>query len=165
MKILKVIVDHLPHNCHVCYFKDRLDYCQIQGELTQGGVSKYSIRQTDTRDINCPLVLAYIDTENSSQKLQELTVGRNIEVRRVPTNYHIHKDCKEYQIWCEGYKVTGNCSGATYFGNETGETFKEAAIKFFTKDDKHKEFFSLDTMTYWGCRLFDSEQKARESFG
>ena len=33
---------------------------------------------------------------------------------------------KTWTIWCEGYRVTGNRSGAFSFGDWYGDTFEEA---------------------------------------
>lgn len=67
----------------------------------------------------------------------------------------------KYYIWSEGYVCTGCSGGATYFGCEEANTFQEACDRHFA-DDK---FYDSSSLTYWGCRLFDNEDDARESFG
>lgn len=69
-----------------------------------------------------------------------------------------------YAIWCEGYRVTGNEGHATYFGISEGDSFKNACINYFDKPE-HKQYFNPDSMTYWGCRLFDNQADASERFG
>lgn len=75
---------------------------------------------------------------------------------------------KKYEIWSEGYLCTGMegiPEKAFCFGTEEGETFKDACIKFFLREERHKVYFDSNDMTYWGCRLFDNEVDARKSYG
>lgn len=71
---------------------------------------------------------------------------------------------KEFEIWSEGYAVTGNSAEATYFGTSKGKDFREACRNFFSKRDDRNQF-DYKAMTYWGCRLFDNEGEARKAFG
>lgn len=66
-----------------------------------------------------------------------------------------------YEIWSEGYRITGNSSGATYHGTEKASSFAEACDKFFIED----EYYRSSTLTYWACRLFDNEEDARKNYG
>lgn len=68
---------------------------------------------------------------------------------------------KEYNVWKEGYSLTGDYAVASYVGSTTGKTFREACIKLLGGD----EYFDSKNLTVWGCRLFDNEADARESFG
>ena len=73
-------------------------------------------------------------------------------------------EMKIFVVWAEGYQATGESGGATCFGAAQGVTFKDACISFFkTRLDGH--FFDPERLTYWGCRLFDSEGVARASYG
>ena len=71
---------------------------------------------------------------------------------------------KTWQIWSEGYMATGGSSGAVYMGKSQGDSFKEACDNFFTSEDQKRSYCS-ESMTYWGCRLFENESSARKSFG
>lgn len=87
---------------------------------------------------------------------------------------------KEFEIWIEGYRATGEEAQASFIGKAAGETFEEACknfeypedqfnmgIKFISKGQK----LTLDEKGHggrpsiWACRLFDNEADARKSFG
>lgn len=70
-----------------------------------------------------------------------------------------------FEIWSEGYVVTGNSAGAYYHGSIRAETFREACIKFAEQNSEFKKYFDSDKMTYWGCKLFNNGTDARKSFG
>lgn len=70
---------------------------------------------------------------------------------------------KTWQIWIEGYSITGNDSGASFLGAVEAETFIEACHKFYKANPE----ISYDPVrnTQWGCRHFDNEADARKSLG
>ena len=100
--------------------------------------------------------------------------GNKLEEYKKPTY-----PSKEYDIWSEGYQVTGNESGAMFLGKETGRNFQDACMKHFLRSEleqreKYTESDYYDTKrwdynpnsnTFWGCRLFETEEEARKSFG
>tara|TARA_R110000744_G_scaffold242781_1_gene359840 strand:+ start:2526 stop:3005 length:480 start_codon:yes stop_codon:yes gene_type:complete len=71
----------------------------------------------------------------------------------------------KFEVWSEGYRATGERGTAQFLGTYEAETFKEAC-KIALKD-KGWDLDSYDEInnTYWACRFFDSEDKARKSFG
>ena len=79
----------------------------------------------------------------------------------------------EYEVWTEGYAVTGNSGEAFQLNltNETstkwkGDTFRAACINAMISlewDIDH--YYDYGKNTYWACRFFDNEQDARKSFG
>ena len=73
---------------------------------------------------------------------------------------------KQWQVWIEGYSITGNHSGAELIGTFEGETFKEACLNWVaTLSTQDKRIYNEERNTYWGCRLFDNSTDARKSFG
>jgi hypothetical protein len=66
-----------------------------------------------------------------------------------------------FQVWQEGFRATGESSPAIFHGEVEASTFRDACIAIF----KGNSTFEESTLTYWGCRLFDNETKARSSFG
>jgi hypothetical protein len=73
-------------------------------------------------------------------------------------------ELKVYEIWVEGYIVTGDYGFADKLGEVAGITFRDACVNFFRlRDDS--TYFEPDRLTYWGCRLFERESDARKSFG
>jgi antirestriction protein len=85
---------------------------------------------------------------------------------------------KEFEIWSEGYRATGEHGTATFHGKFPGNTFDEAVENFKkayegTVDTRevYEEINSDGIMpkklqhSIWACRLFDNEADARKSFG
>ena len=75
------------------------------------------------------------------------------------------EEMRHYDIWAEGYVVTGHSSGAILITSSyevSGLTsFREACALYYIGDSG----YNSKTNSYWGCRLFDNEQDAREKFG
>jgi hypothetical protein len=71
---------------------------------------------------------------------------------------------KEYEIWVEGYAITGNSGEAYLLGKEQAESWVDAVSRYMEKNPGR---ISIDDrgFTNWGCRLFDNEKDARKSFG
>lgn len=72
---------------------------------------------------------------------------------------------KLYDIWAEGYADNGGCAGAIRLGSARGKTFKDACKIFAEEEESFRQYFDEESMTYWGCSLFDNEADARKSFG
>lgn len=71
---------------------------------------------------------------------------------------------RQFHIWSEGYRATGESAPAHHHGMALGRTFKDACANYFmTHDDRH--LFDADRLTFWGCKLFDNETDARKAFG
>lgn len=71
---------------------------------------------------------------------------------------------RKWQVWSEGYRATGNQSGAIFHGEWNGSDFTEAA-RNWAKSTGEPNHFDEGRLTYWACRLFDNERDARRSFG
>lgn len=70
---------------------------------------------------------------------------------------------KKWDIWAEGFRATGEGSGATCMARGVeAESFEEACRKYF-KDDPY--FGEKPVLNHWGCKLFDNETDARKAFG
>lgn len=75
-----------------------------------------------------------------------------------------------YQIWMEGYLVTGmegTPAGAKFLGTFSAENFKNACITWDSIHNRDKGYgdFDIQNLSVWGCGLFDNEIEARASFG
>lgn len=70
---------------------------------------------------------------------------------------------KKFEIWREGYAVTGNISEAELIGNIQAENFEQAVIQYYVNNPS--KTFDTENLTDWGLRHFDNEQDARRSFG
>jgi len=73
---------------------------------------------------------------------------------------------RKYEVWMEGHGAQGNAAGAHLVGKYMASDFAEACRLAFTEDDGSlDELFNPDTLTYWGCGLFDNEMDARRNYG
>ena len=70
-----------------------------------------------------------------------------------------------FEIWSEGFSATGNSGTAQRWGNAVGRTFKEACLEYSRGDANFDNYFNLNRLTFWGCKLYPSEEEARKSFG
>jgi hypothetical protein len=72
-----------------------------------------------------------------------------------------------WNVWTEGYRVTGNRQSAVFHGRYSGVTFQDALMRFrdSLEDKKTQKLVNIRNGTFWGCRFFDNEADARESFG
>ncbi len=71
---------------------------------------------------------------------------------------------KKYEVWMEGFHVSGNWSQAQFKGRFLGNTFTDACLRWGrTLPTSDQRFLSGNV--FWGCRLFDNEKDARKSFG
>lgn len=66
-----------------------------------------------------------------------------------------------YEIWREGYATTGLISKAGKMGELDADSFQQACDTLL---GKHEAYVSSQ-LTYWGCRLFETEAAARKAFG
>lgn len=71
---------------------------------------------------------------------------------------------KKWEVWREGYYASG-CEGtpakAHKYGEIEAESFQQAC-ELLLADNQD---FDPKGLNVWGCRLFDNEIDARESFG
>lgn len=74
---------------------------------------------------------------------------------------------KTFEVWCEGYRATGNSNTHQLVGTAEAETFKEACDIVFSKDEDEysRSLYNPERLTHWGCRLFDNASEAAEAFG
>lgn len=85
---------------------------------------------------------------------------------------------KEFEIWSEGYRATGEDGDATFHGKYPGETFDEAVEYANSQSTLNAERYTPECFwpreaynnrrsnwKIWGCALFDNEADARKSFG
>ena len=70
----------------------------------------------------------------------------------------------KFEVWLEGFIISGNSESARYCGTFEAETFKDACSKSIT-DEKSRELYDEKGNTFWGCRFFQSEEESRKAFG
>ena len=93
---------------------------------------------------------------------------------------------KNFEVWSEGFVITGNSSGAIFHGTVEAETFDEACIKLvgdnldrllngtYRRGSYRGESLPpgvdsaakmVGNYSIWACQLFDNEADARKAFG
>lgn len=75
---------------------------------------------------------------------------------------------KTWAVWMEGWAATGQSSPAQFMGRYDGKNFAQACSNWnLDAQHKGKDYgtFDPDTLSVWGCRLFDNERDARKNFG
>lgn len=72
---------------------------------------------------------------------------------------------KQFSVWAEGYRATGESSEANFLGTGRGVDFKSACVELMGRIDSGDKYYNKESNTYWGCSLFDDECDARSSFG
>jgi len=97
--------------------------------------------------------------------------------REIPATNHF-PELKEYEIWMEGYSITGQSEEAKMLGKVKARSFAQACHILMCKDHldwmekinqpTFKEFanpnrwdYDPSRLTYWGCGLYWSEKLAR----
>lgn len=74
---------------------------------------------------------------------------------------------RDYEIWLEGYAVSGQHGTAVKIGTVAAESFQEACDSLLKRPGQRERFGGYDSerLTVWGCELFDNETDARKSYG
>lgn len=70
-----------------------------------------------------------------------------------------------YDVWCEGFVVTGQSASAKYLGRYRDESFPAACRQAMQDLGWDERSYNETTNSYWGCRFYDNEQDARKNFG
>lgn len=81
----------------------------------------------------------------------------------VSSSYEI--ETNSFEIWMEGYVVTGNFAEASRVGSSSGVTFDDAVENYIKSNPDHGIEGPKGYWSIWGCKLFDNEIDARKSFG
>jgi len=72
---------------------------------------------------------------------------------------------KNYEIWSEGFRATGEQGKALLHSIISANSFVDACNKFANQNKEFKKYYNSTKLSYWGCRLFDNEKDARNNFG
>lgn len=66
-------------------------------------------------------------------------------------------DKRNFNIWMKGYQASGDSAPDQYLGTGYGTTFKEACKELASRDEEFKKYFTVSTMTYYGCKLYEGD--------
>lgn len=77
----------------------------------------------------------------------------------------------KYEIWLEGFRVTGQSSKASRLTKDNentlwdGVNFIEACKNALSELKWDMLYYNEKTNSYWGCKFYDNEADARKNFG
>ena len=74
------------------------------------------------------------------------------------------RDMKIYTVWLEGFSATGEIGRAQFCGEYGANDFAQAC-EIWIMQNGDFSLFNKHSLTYWGCRFFEDENKARATFG
>ena len=75
---------------------------------------------------------------------------------------------KQFNIWMEGYRATGESDVARIIGSFWADDFDDAVKQYAEMYPRSKvdfDRFGKGRHAIWACELFDNEADARKSFG
>lgn len=70
-----------------------------------------------------------------------------------------------YEVWNEGYSLTGQSSPAQFLGKFEAKSFEEACVIAIKANSWSMESYDPKRNAYWGCKFYDNETDARKHFG
>ena len=68
---------------------------------------------------------------------------------------------EKFDIFMEGYNISGNRQGATFIASVNAYSFKEACDRHFVNDKD----YNSERLTVWGCKLYETLEEAQKHFG
>lgn len=114
--------------------------------------------------------VAIINANSNIIKNLARVIANTMEIKR-KKEYKIENNMKLFEIWMEGFAVTGHHGVAQKLGEAYGTTFEDAIKNYMDKNPDsgiqsgYKNYHASGGYHIWGCKLYDNEKDARESFG
>lgn len=121
------------------------------------------------------------------RRIQETMADRNYYTDRNGVERQIdfidhHPELKEYEVWSEGYRATGESANASLYGKTLARNFAQACDIIMCKQHlewiekvnhpSYKEYnppskwcYDPQRLTDWACALYWSKELAKKSFG
>ncbi len=72
---------------------------------------------------------------------------------------------KNVEIWAEGFKVGDTRAHAVLLATIKAGCFTEACKEHVKQDATFGRHYDQRRHTFWGCKIFATEEKARGRFG
>lgn len=121
------------------------------------------------KDAARPLKLQRVRLTRAQEEEQHQTRMRLLRLRMISKEGKMETEYDELQtfnIFIEGYAITGQNGTAKFIGAASGFTFEQACEAFSrTPTASGYGSFSKSPPAFWGCRLFNTLQEAQQSFG
>lgn len=111
---------------------------------------------------NSPLTEADVE-----EQLDELALAQGYSGFKHFSKEQLNNDTNQirrWNIWAEGFRATGQSGKALLIDSVVADSFKSAVAKL-KEHPYHGQYINVDSLTYWGCRLFDNESDSRTRFG
>ena len=99
------------------------------------------------------------------QKIDDMTMDRRL--MKDFTDVFGSGVTRVWEVWTEGFRVTGQQESAVFHGRYKGVTFDDALVAFRDKieDERSRKLVNLKSRSYWGCRFFDNGEDAKRAYG
>lgn len=110
------------------------------------------------RDDYPPYAIVSFEDRNRYRDYIFRIIDEQTEPEQVP-------ELREFDVWSEGYRATGEAAPAQYLGRFKGATFRDAVETALTDLSWDRKYYDAERLTFWGCRFFDNEIDARKVFG
>jgi len=72
---------------------------------------------------------------------------------------------KKVEIWAEGFKIGDTHAQAVLLATIEAEGFTDACKLYVKQDQQFARHYDQRRHTFWGCKIFATEEKARGRFG
>ena len=70
-----------------------------------------------------------------------------------------------WEIWSEGYYLSGEHARARLWGEVVATSFREACARIAVRNAEFAKLYDKDELRWFNCRLYDNERDARKAFG
>lgn len=122
----------------------------------------------------------YLQEIAENSEINFYTDRNGVELKISDINHH--PELKEYEVWMEGYAATGERGTAQLLGKVKARNFGQAChivmcknhLEWMKKENQpdYKQYstpsrwdYDPNKLTYWGCKLYWSEELAKKYFG
>lgn len=159
MKVTIKVIDNKNINC-------RIKNSDKTGFYLRGEVEKFPT-------INCVFIVP--DYTQYPWKFNSL--GRVTNIRESSENNIIEFETEKgifslqifLELWTEGFRTNGEIGTASKLGEYPVKTLSEAIQAYIDEVQPYRRSDKVHLVrgvySIWGCRIFDNEKQARESFG
>ena len=142
-----------------------------------GKINSLNRLEADTyNDLIIDIVNGYSAASKPDRRMAAIEMPSELSMR-IETFRRSLIELKTFDLWLEGYGATGQSGPARLVCQVQGESFNSAVryyVRTLSADDPSKSYWQYDLhgrghhvggWAFWGCRAFDNETDARQSFG
>lgn len=133
-------------------------------------LSSRPVSSCGTEEINIAALNYYAGIINFCYACNIVTQDEVQEIERMVKQGWTDDDImivSDHTLWSEGYRINGDRGKARCLGTYRGRDIKEA-FEVYVKEVYGSiipDYIDKVNLSIWSCRVFNSEKKARKSFG